>query len=100
MSGEVKFADTMWHSVSSHLILWAELDADFAAYHRPSGRTHFLNSASHRLLTLILTEPRNVEAVVRELYDYSTDQECDAEALRQATQMLLRLEHLGLVERE
>ena len=71
---------------------------DYVAYHRPSGKTHFLNAASQLLICNILTEPTALSAIAEEFAPDVTDDHADA-YLEQMKAMLDRLEHLGLVER-
>ena len=78
--------------------MWAKFDDDYVAYHRPSGKTHFLNAASQLLICAILTEPRDLAAIANEFASDRTDGNVDA-YLEQMKAMLDHLETLGLVDR-
>ncbi len=67
-------------------------------YHRPSGKTHLLNDASHHLLTELLRERKDLATIVAEFDpgDGSVETEQDLQRVRS---MLFRLEQLGLIER-
>lgn len=67
-------------------------------YHRPSGKTHFLNEPSVTLLSSILVEPRTLERGAQTLAR-SLGVEADAGFLHHVEALLLRFEELGLVER-
>ena len=88
----------MWRSRPPEEIVWAVFGNDYVAYHRPSGKTHFLNAASQLLIRDILTEPTALSAIADEFASEITDSHADA-YLEQMRAMLDRLEHLGLVER-
>ena len=53
----------MWRASPVEDIAWVRFDDEYVAYHRPSGKTHFLNAATHRLLTDLLVEPASVATV-------------------------------------
>ena len=76
-----------------------QFDDEYLAYHRPSGKTHFLNAATHRLLTDLLVEPASVATVAAAFAaDSSASPVGDVEKELHAT--LSHLESLGLVVRE
>lgn len=79
-------------------ILWAHFDDDYVAFHRPSGKTHFLNAASYLLICEVLTEARDLKAIVGEFVADEHDSDPAAYA-SQMRAMLDHLENLGLVER-
>jgi len=87
-----------WRSVSLDDLLWVEADGVDIVYHRPSGKTHFLNAATAFLLLEALREPASLPSVI---HDLSTAQGVDSQALpaEYVSGMLLRLEELGLVRR-
>lgn len=87
-----------WRSRPRNEIAWAKFDDDFVAYHRPSGKTHFLNAASYNLLNEILIEPRSLSAILEMFATEETDENADA-YLEQMTEMLTHIEALGLIER-
>lgn len=70
-------------------------------YHRPSGKTHFINAATALLLERILTEPTDLEGACTALVrsQRGPDAEIHDDFRRDVAATLLRLEDLGLVER-
>ena len=79
-------------------VLWVRFGEDFIAFHRPSGKTHFLNAASNYLLTDLLDQPRNLAEIVTAFA--SAGLHDDEEAL--CSEISLMLDHLvglGLVDR-
>jgi PqqD family protein of HPr-rel-A system len=89
---------TVWQSRDPENVLWAHWDDDYVLYHRPSGKTHFVNAATAQLLTSVLREPKSASAAADEL---AAAQEAagDAEFFSEVARLLERLEHVGLVER-
>ena len=87
-----------WIAKSAEDLVWARLDEDYVAYHRPSGKTHLLNGASHRLLRETLTTPLDLSTVVRETLD-SPDGDPVPSLLGEMESLLEHLERLDLVER-
>ncbi len=87
-----------WCACDPADIVWVAFDAEHVAYHRPSGRTHFLNDASRALLTELLPSPQDFDTIL-EAFGAGVAEE-DASAYRGGMEeMLSRLEYLGLVER-
>lgn len=82
-----------WQAAPPESLDWASWGGEHVLYHRPSGKTHLLNAASVRLLTVILLAPRSLSEIETELAGGGIAQD-GAEVLG----MLLRLEELGLVE--
>ncbi len=98
MSAEPVSDVIKWRSRSSAEIDWFDVPPDFIAFHRPSGKTHFLNAASKVLLTELLTLPRDIG----EILEVFPSDEDDDEAHRHIIGMqklLAHLEALGLIER-
>lgn len=88
-------AAARWQSADPALLDWASWDDGQALYHLPSGKTHFVNADTVRLLA-ILRVPRNLEEIVTQLWDDVPPE--DFEAVRaEAFDLLLRLAELGLV---
>ncbi len=86
----------MWTTTNPDDLVWAEWDDTYVAYHRPSGRTHFLNRASYELLTDYLRTPREA-ARLAEQFDLDIDgNPADREEL---DGFLERFEELGLIRR-
>ena len=98
MSSQQESSPPRWRSRSPDEIVWAVFGDDYVAYHRPSGKTHFLNAASQLLIRDILSEPTTFSEIADEFASEATDVHADA-YLEQMRAMLDRLEHLGLVER-
>jgi PqqD family protein of HPr-rel-A system len=87
-----------WCSQSPDDIVWVVLDGEFVVYHRPSGKTHFLNAASQLLICDILRKPRDFAGIANEFASSDTDDHPDI-YLEEMRSLLNRLEALGLVER-
>lgn len=87
-----------WRTASSSELLWVEGDDHDIVYHRPSGRTHFVNVATRHLLLEVLQEPRDLPYVIHGL---AAAQGVDAEELSAGyvAGMLRHLEELGLIRR-
>lgn len=79
-------------------MLRAEWNGEFAVYHRPSGKTHFLNEAGARLIDEILTRPRTIEEAARALAGCTDGEDCDPEYVRRVAEMIARLEQIGFVD--
>ena len=86
--------DPRWCASSADDIVWAGWDDEWVAYHRPSGTTHFLNSASKYLLVNLLQEPRNQGEIV-ESFGLTGDLDDQRDEM---ISLLEHLEDLGLVE--
>jgi hypothetical protein len=71
-----------WKAAPAAQFAWADWSDGHVLYHRPSGKTHFLNEAGASLLRELLAAPSEA---------FEAD-----ESLRG---LLLRFEALGLVER-
>lgn len=87
-----------WRARSQDEFVWAHFDADYIAFHRPSGKTHFLNAASYRLIGEVLNEARNLDAIVAEFVTEEDNRDLAA-YVEQMKAMLDHLESLGLVDR-
>lgn len=87
-----------WRSCSPTQCNWVTFENDFVVYHRPSGKTHFLNVGSEVLLTDVLTEARSLTSILDIFASDDTDEDHE-EYVRQMQSMLDRLEYLGLIER-
>lgn len=86
-----------WHATDPTTIRWERFGDHYAAYHRPSGKTHFLNGASRTLLCDILSEPKPERQVAAEFA--GDGDELPAEFGDELRAMLERFEQLGLVRR-
>ena len=89
---------THWRAGPADDLVWSELGDDYVVYHRPSGRTHFLNSATADLLGHVLAEPRTAAAAADELAAREGAPGSSA-FVAAVAESLSRLEHLGLIER-
>ena len=78
-------AQAGWRAVPADQLAWADWGSGHALYHRPLGKTHFLNSAGAALLRELLANPGEA---------YEID-----EADQGVRELVLRFEMLGLVER-
>jgi len=98
LSMEQVSSSPKWRSRSSSQIVWAIFDQDYVAFHRPSGKTHFLNEASYLLISEILAEPQSLDTIVREFVS-GEDEANPAPYASQMRAMLDHLEDFGLVDR-
>jgi PqqD family protein of HPr-rel-A system len=87
-----------WRAGPSGDLAWAELDGDFVVYHRPSGKTHFLNPATASLLQDVLTQWCSAPEAAAALADRQGAAVDDVFS-KGVAEALLRLEYAGLVER-
>jgi len=78
--------------------MWADWDELSVIYHRPSGKTHFINATTAFLLEQGLDQPATVESAARAVAQ-ARDVPVDDELLADIDDTLLRLEELGLIER-
>lgn len=88
-----------YRAAAAETLLWHDCGGEFAAFHRPSGKTHFLNLPSAQLLRSVLTEPRTAAAAADRLAAEAGGV-ADAGYRGEIQAVLERLEQLGLVERE
>ncbi len=89
-------ASPKWRSSRQTDFVWCRWGDNFIAFHRPSGKTHYLNDASERLLTRILLVPMNAAEIAAEFADAGI---CSDQIVDEMILMLGHLEELGLVER-
>ncbi len=83
-----------WRSASADSIVWVSWGDSFIAFHRPSGKTHFLNASSHYLITELLREPADAASILR-AFEIG-----DNDARQGEIQSLLEhLDELGLIDR-
>ena len=90
-----------WYVPFPDELMWASWGGDaYVAYHRPSGKTHFLNAASYVLLSELLREPLDVDAVARQMaLPEGGDEAASARNREQFEALLNYLEQIGLVRR-
>ncbi len=98
MPDETSRPPPAWRAGSPQDLVWTEFGDDCVVYHRPSGKTHFLNAATAVLLEEILTVPRDAHAAAEALAARE-EAEGDAAFFAAVADSLLHLEYLGLVER-
>ncbi|HEY0877897.1 MAG TPA: hypothetical protein VGE10_05545 [Zeimonas sp.] len=86
-----------WRIRSSDHFAWAHAPSGHVLYHRPSGRTHFLNTGAWLLLGGCLDEARDARGAALAL---STRQNTspDPRFIAHVADLLRHLERLGLVE--
>lgn len=97
MADEDAARQPLWRARRAEDLVWAAFDDIHVVYHRPSGKTHFLNTASARLLRDVLTVPRSAAAAAEALA--ASEQAAVApEFLAAVAQSLVHLERLGLAE--
>jgi len=87
-----------WRSLPSEDRYWAEFDSEYVLFHRPSGRTHFLNHSAFLLLEEVLSEPLHAPTVAERLAQAHGEPNSEGFS-GQVEALLVRLEELGLVER-
>jgi PqqD family protein of HPr-rel-A system len=90
----------------------SEFEGQHIVYHRPSGKTHFLNPSAGTLLELICERPMDVAALANVLSEQypdllelrqlpnSDDAAFQDGLVRYLAGVLLRFEEVGLVTRE
>jgi PqqD family protein of HPr-rel-A system len=98
MNATTGVGEMRWRARPSHDLIWSDFGDTYVVYHRPSGKTHFLNAATAELLEQVLAEPRSARAAAEELAARE-GAVGDAAFFSAVAQSLLHLEHLGLVER-
>ena len=88
---------SMFVSCRQDNLVWVSFDDDFVVYHRPSGKTHFLNEASKVLLTELLDDARDLPSIL-DAFATADSEDHSEEYVRQMKGMLGRLEDLGLIQ--
>jgi PqqD family protein of HPr-rel-A system len=87
-----------WIAAPESALRWWEHDGEHVLYHRPSGKTHFVNASMWLLLSEVLSAPRSLESLTAELASL-LGVPCDEEFAASIATMIPRLEELGLVRR-
>ena len=87
-----------WRSCSQGSLVWRTWGAESVVYHRPSGKTHFVNESSRWLMTDVLREPKSVEDIVAVFAPAGADPDSN-ELHAEVGALLARLEYLGLIDR-
>jgi PqqD family protein of HPr-rel-A system len=88
----------LWRAGDADDLVWTRMDDAFIVYHRPSGKTHFLNAATADLLAHVLTTPRTARSAADELAARE-DAAVDSNFISVVAESLFHLEHLGLIGR-
>lgn len=88
----------MWRAIEPSNVLWVNWGDDYVLYHRPSGKTHFVNTATAYLLGIVLCEPKSALAASAALAGFGRAAE-DEKFGAEIADLLVRLEHVGLVNR-
>jgi PqqD family protein of HPr-rel-A system len=77
------------------LVQWGDT---YVAYHRPSGKTHFLNGVMAELLGSVLVTERTADSVAEELAARQ-GAAVDPDFRAAVADSLAQLDYLGLIER-
>jgi len=89
-----------WVGSAPANVVWQRLGSDYVAYHRPSGKTHFLNAASQFLVAELLEGPLDTDSIVQAFQqDGASAADSDPAARSAIVELLDRLERLGLISR-
>ncbi|MGD9597468.1 MAG: HPr-rel-A system PqqD family peptide chaperone [Steroidobacteraceae bacterium] len=88
----------MWLRADGAQCLWADWDDLAVLYHRPSGKTHFINAATAFLLEQFIAAPATLDAAGRALAE-AQGRAVDDELRQGVAGMAQRLEELGLIAR-
>lgn len=88
-----------WKVTGVGSLLWEQWENEYAVFHPPSGKTHFLNASSALILHFIYDEASDVERIAAEIGVHSGVPVDDA-LMQQVRHALLRFEQLGLVSRD
>lgn|GEM_PF-1373343 len=87
-----------WLAASSQDLLWFETKGSFVLFHRPSGKTHFVNGQMAELLRTVLAVPRSAAEAARCLLAQQGLPDDEALGLESyVEQLILQLDELGLV---
>lgn len=87
-----------WVAASAADLRWCSWEGACAVYHRPSGKTHFVNDATRHLLEALLATPLPAAEVAGRLAREQGVDETE-EFRAHVWGLLVRLEELALIER-
>jgi PqqD family protein of HPr-rel-A system len=87
-----------WRAASPEDLVWVDWGAQCALYHRPSGKTHFINETTAKLLRDVLNEPASVGDVCSALGLPAGPDDEDG-SVTEIGALIERLEALGLLQR-
>ena len=89
----------LWRASKTDDLVWAAYEDDeHVVFHRPSGKTHFVNAVTATLLKVVLSSPTSASAAVQQLAD-AQGVAVEGEFAAAVNKSLHHLEYLGLVER-
>ena len=89
--------DTKWIATDGYGLVWHAWSSDQVVYHRGSGDTHLLDTASSAMLRCITSRPLSVQELVAEVaaaVGVSPDDDFQIQVRR----ALIRFHNLGLAE--
>jgi PqqD family protein of HPr-rel-A system len=92
-------SEPVWRRGNAAQCAWASWEEEPGViYHRPSGKTHFVNASAAFLLEHLLEGTATVDSATRALAA-AQERHVDEAMLDGVAGTLLRLEELGLIER-
>ncbi|HQX79853.1 MAG TPA: HPr-rel-A system PqqD family peptide chaperone [Steroidobacteraceae bacterium] len=97
MASTTPTSEPKWRRADAAHCVWADWDELSVVYHRPSGKTHFVNASTAFLLEQLLGEPASVESAAQALAQ-AQDRPVDDALRDDVAGTLLRLAELGLIE--
>ena len=86
----------MWQSADQADLVWKQAGDDFLLFHRPSGKTHLFNAASHRLLTQVSAEPVSTDAIISAFEAPAGQSHADADLRAHWERLLQRLHQTSI----
>ena len=89
-------AGVHWRGADPADLDWASWGESHVLFHRPSGKTHLVNSTTFLLLTELIRAPCDLYQIADALADDPPDGD-PRDRLDEILQLILRLEDLGLV---
>ena len=98
MDKEARASGLRWRQIAASEVLWAAWNGEYAAFHRPSGKTHFFNETGARLIREVLIEPGTVTDAARALAGCSDDETCDDAFFDHVAALMNRLDQIGFIE--
>ena len=77
-----------WVAAAPASLDWACWDDDCVLFHRPSGKTHFINAPTAQLLRVLQSSPLTFDEICAQVHLDAAD----------TRELLSRLDELGLVQ--
>ncbi len=105
LQDEVKISEdreslsNIWRVAQDQKILWRFWEGDYVIYSALSGGTHMLDITSGKVLTRIMDRPSTIYDIRLEIADY-LEVANDTELAKAVSNILKRLEDIGLIEPE